>query len=574
MEKAGNLWYLKGDMHIHTHYSDGGRLEEVIARVVNCGFDFCAISDHDTFAGSRAALETVESCRSNTPIIIRSQESTCAGCHILSYGTLNKYDRALPLEEVCRSIRAAGGYAVAAHPDWQPTRKNFRESGVFAALVENGLLDGVELMNFPEPSSEADIADEWTNRYYFERSAAGEPFCVTCGSDAHTSADITPERFLAVFAETLDEKGILDAIFRYRRSAAVWGNCVIGTPEACELYRSVCGKRHRDEEITVQREICSDGIKFKVSGAEKTFFYGDIKQLADDTFFKPGFDHGNALLISKKGQAAQAEYIGIADRVEVKCIPVMENGTIRAHFSTSCCDELVFKCRVNGKEFVFDRSPYICGTLLEEQNDISIEVFNRDGVIVGKKHWDFPVCVPDKWYWLSKLTADLPAPDGIEPSAKFKFSRQNDDIILDMEVTDHLFCQPYGGTGMYMGDSVQFGFDFECAASENDLVERKVWEFGICVTDRNTGDFVVYNTPSAAAPGVPAKLKHSAQRKNDTTSYRVVADKNFSGAGAVFGFNMIFNINDGNGRRGYLAWRNGIGDRKKSADWGFVVVKG
>jgi hypothetical protein len=41
--------------------------------------------------------------------------------------------------------------------------------------------------------------------------------------------------------------------------------------------------------------------------------------------------------------------------------------------------------------------------------------------------------------------------------------------------------------------------------------------------------------------------------------------------GKIFGFNMIYNINDGAGRRGYLAWRNGIGDRKRSADWGFII---
>jgi hypothetical protein len=35
---------------------------------------------------------------------------------------------------------------------------------------------------------------------------------------------------------------------------------------------------------------------------------------------------------------------------------------------------------------------------------------------------------------------------------------------------------------------------------------------------------------------------------------------------------MIYNINDGGGRRGYLGWRNGIGDRKRSADWGYVVL--
>ena len=55
MLKIGNLWYLKGDMHLHTNYSDGEQLEAVLAQIVNCGMDFCAVTDHDTFSGSRAA---------------------------------------------------------------------------------------------------------------------------------------------------------------------------------------------------------------------------------------------------------------------------------------------------------------------------------------------------------------------------------------------------------------------------------------------------------------------------------------------------------------------------------------
>ena len=571
MVKAGDLWYLKGDMHIHSHYSDGERLEKMLARVINCGFDFCAISDHDTFSGSRAALQMLEECRTSVPIIIRSQESTCSGCHILSYGTLEEYVKTAELSEVCQHIRSAGGYAVAAHPDWVHTRSFFRENGAFAKLVEENALDGVELMNFPKFTDGTRLEDEWTNRYYFERSKMGFPFAVTCGSDAHKADEITPERYLAVFAESCDEKGILEAIFRYKRSVAVWGNCVIGTPEACELFYSMPQNQAR-QQCTLEQTECRNGIRFAVSGADEIFACGNLQRESENTFFKPGFDHADALIIGRRNESYSAWHASTADKVDVKCVPVYDNGSIRASFKVEGSDDLVCKCRVNNEDFVFGTDNFICGTLFTEHNDIKIEVYDLSGVILCRREWDFPVCTADKWNTLEMMFADAPAPDGADPEARFRFSRNASDIVLDMEITDRFFCQPCSGFGMYMGDSVQFGLDISCAASENDLVDRKVWEFGIAVTDGGTTDFVVYNFPEKSDKALAEKLKYSAERVGDKTFYQIIFRKDFAEIGDVFGFNMIFNINDGKGRRGYLAWRKGIGDRKKSADWGYILL--
>ena len=571
MVKAGDLWYLKGDMHIHSHFSDGERLEKMLARVVDCGFDFCAISDHDTFAGSKAALQIMNDCRSPLPIIIRSQESTCSGCHILSYGTLTEYVKTAALSEVCQNIRAAGGYAVAAHPDWVHTRSMFRESGLFAELVEGGWLDGVELMNFPQPQSGESLADEWTNRYYFERSEKGFPLSVTCGSDAHRAEEITPERYLAVFTESCDEKGILDAIFRYKRSVAVWGDCVIGTPEACELYFSLPQNAPCRKSVLHKKE-CANGIQYTLTGADEIFVCGDLEKQSDNTFFKAGFDHADALAISRNDSGFSAWYIGVADKVEVKCVPVVEDGVIKAGFEVASQESVISKCHVNGEEFVFDTNCFACGTLSEQDNDIEIAVYDTNSVILCRKKWDFPVGVLNKWYVPQLLISDAPSPDGVEPEARFMFSKRSDDIVIDIEVVDKFFCQPCSGFGMYMGDSVQFGLDFDCAASENDLISRKIWEFGISVTDSGTCDFVTYNKPADSDVKTEEKLQCSAVRVGDKSIFRIVAGKDFAVRKHALGFNMIFNINDGGGRRGYLAWRKGIGDRKKSADWGYILL--
>ncbi len=42
--------------------------------------------------------------------------------------------------------------------------------------------------------------------------------------------------------------------------------------------------------------------------------------------------------------------------------------------------------------------------------------------------------------------------------------------------------------------------------------------------------------------------------------------------GLPLGFNIIVNVNDGVGRRGWLHWTPGIGERKSSADWGWLIL--
>ena len=143
-------------------------------------------------------------------------------------------------------------------------------------------------------------------------------------------------------------------------------------------------------------------------------------------------------------------------------------------------------------------------------------------------------------------------------------------MVLEMKITDHFFCQPYSGFGMYMGDSVQFGIDPGCAASENDLVEHKIWELGIAMTSSGC-ELVFYNTPEDKKGAETGDWKFSGKCNGIEQIYEVEIPSGILQPGKIFGFNMIYNINDGDGRRGYLAWRNGIGDRKRSADWGFVI---
>ena len=103
----------------------------------------------------------------------------------------------------------------------------------------------------------------------------------------------------------------------------------------------------------------------------------------------------------------------------------------------------------------------------------------------------------------------------------------------------------------------------------NDLVCKKVWELGIAITPDGC-ELIAYNTPASHVNTEIQKISYTGERTGDIQIFRLVLPPEFTGS--TFGFNMIYNINDGGGRRGYLGWRNGIGDRKRSADWGYVVL--
>ena len=582
MLKIGNLWYLKGDMHLHTNYSDGEQLEAVLAQIVNCGMDFCAVTDHDTFSGSRAACEMLKTAAAPFPILIRGMEATCAACHMLAYGTLKEFDKTGPLAEVCTNIRKNGGYAVAAHPDWNIFRSCFTENGLFQSLVEGDFVDGVELMNFYKPDDPSEIPAEWTNQYYLCKLREGKPFALTVGSDAHRAEDITPDRFVAVFAERCDEAAVLEAIFKKRLSVAVWGEYAFGTPEALELFRQAQKlEKHQKLSCGLKRSRQKDGEILQIEPQpEECYICGDLSVLDNGRFFKEGFAGGNALFLLRDGGNCSAVSVSFQDDVEMRCIPVQKEGRIvpqvdRAAGEHRQGETLLFKGNVNGRPFLKKTAEH--RFLLPEhpltddggRNDISIEVYTQDGILLGRKTWDFPIARCGRRYAIENLRSDAPPLDGKEVSGSFCFVQEEGNTVLEMEICDPHFFQPFSGFPMYMGDSIQFGLDFACAASMNDLTEKKIWELGIAMTPAGC-ELIAYNTPRGHQKSEITQIRYNGCREGDFQRYRLILPPEFTGA--TFGFNMIYNINDGGGRRGYLGWRNGIGDRKRSADWGYVVL--
>ena len=56
-EGSFDLPWFKGDLHIHSNLSDGrATRQEIQSRLLECGFDFTALADHDRYFPTREDL--------------------------------------------------------------------------------------------------------------------------------------------------------------------------------------------------------------------------------------------------------------------------------------------------------------------------------------------------------------------------------------------------------------------------------------------------------------------------------------------------------------------------------------
>jgi predicted metal-dependent phosphoesterase TrpH len=123
------------DLHNHTRYSPDSRVDPavLVARAQALGLDGIAITDHNSVAGVRAAIEAA----ADLPgfLVIPATEVSTAEGHVLAFGVSDPIPRDLaPLETVERIV-AAGGVAVAAHPFrfWSGLGERSTLSAKFAA---------------------------------------------------------------------------------------------------------------------------------------------------------------------------------------------------------------------------------------------------------------------------------------------------------------------------------------------------------------------------------------------------------------------------------------------------------
>lgn len=239
----------KGDLHIHTLYSDG-RQSPIYMAVTGkrLGLDFIAITDHDKFEPSLEAIKEAERIGLDMLLIPGEEVSARELCgHYLSINAsgwvakcrdeLESYDREITLitrelkeRELVRGlspqryahavwvvnkIRELGGFAVIAHPYWVASRRFHLDRLVYEQLLSDGLFDAIELLG--DVNFEDNVLS--VARYQDELSRGRFPPIIG-NSDTHRAENHTYGRYWSVvFAEELSIESVLKAISD-RRSVA------------------------------------------------------------------------------------------------------------------------------------------------------------------------------------------------------------------------------------------------------------------------------------------------------------------------------------------------------------------
>ncbi|GMW01725.1 MAG: hypothetical protein AMXMBFR84_28620 [Candidatus Hydrogenedentota bacterium] len=175
-QRGGSLW-LRGNLHAHTTNSDGRNPPQaVVDAYAALGYDFLMISDHDY-------LTEPEPLSSRGMILLRGNEITANGPHVLHVGASFVVPPAADRQEAIDGVLTDGGIAIVAHPNWErdfnhcPHELLNRWSGYAGIEVYNGVvrrLDGNPL-----------ATDRWDRLLSAERRIWG-----FAHDDSHRDEDI------------------------------------------------------------------------------------------------------------------------------------------------------------------------------------------------------------------------------------------------------------------------------------------------------------------------------------------------------------------------------------------------
>jgi hypothetical protein len=169
-------WW-KGNLHVHSTRSDGGRTPAELAGLyAGAGYDFIVLADH-WVAGVPADLPRPSPLVVLDGVELDGSDSTGASFHVVCIGCRDGIDREMGLEAAMAEARRQGAVIVLAHPLW---------TGNSAEDALRHGFDGVEVYN---------NVTEWLNgkssgAFHWERMLDRNP--AVSGSavdDAHISAD-------------------------------------------------------------------------------------------------------------------------------------------------------------------------------------------------------------------------------------------------------------------------------------------------------------------------------------------------------------------------------------------------
>ena len=242
---------LRGDLHMHSTYSDGRTTPfALVLASLDRGMDFLSVTDHDCYEGSQNAIEKVK--KNNIDILMLAGEEVSVGGkkdmaiaqgngHILSIHAnksiedqrkdTKKYEK--ELQEITKSlkkekinknidpkhyakniwvinkIKEAKGISILAHPNWvYKNGKYHLHQAFYKEMLKSSHLDGVEVFG-EEKIKEHNNMTHLTALQTKNKHKYLAPFA---NSDAHDSDHEIGDRFTVVFVKEKSTSSIISAI--------------------------------------------------------------------------------------------------------------------------------------------------------------------------------------------------------------------------------------------------------------------------------------------------------------------------------------------------------------------------
>lgn len=113
---TGRWW--KGNTHIHSNASDGGKTFRELAELYStAGYDFLFRTDHWVASDARSDPDSY-------PLLwldgveLDGRDSTGSGFHVVALGTFQEIQRGMGLQQAMEAARLQGGMLILAHPFW------------------------------------------------------------------------------------------------------------------------------------------------------------------------------------------------------------------------------------------------------------------------------------------------------------------------------------------------------------------------------------------------------------------------------------------------------------------------
>ena len=241
---------LKGDLHVHTTYSDGSESPETVpAYYRQEGFDFMVISDHYNYQGSVAAKDFYKDVKIDLNIVNGEEvhPPNSFSAHIVNFGgaysvnDLFKNDEARYFKDIetisatldpadfenaqdlyvyasClwvrEKIHAAGGMSIFAHPHWIVGTGYHVKDYLTTMLFKNKMFDAFELVG-----GQSQHENNMQLAFYMTALKNGYgDIPIVANSDSHWVTQIKDntinfsEAYTLVFAVANERTAIIDAI--------------------------------------------------------------------------------------------------------------------------------------------------------------------------------------------------------------------------------------------------------------------------------------------------------------------------------------------------------------------------